>query len=871
MSRAATAWLFICLFAAAASAGDGGACILDGTGTLWRTFVGWKTPVVLATNNEVRTLKAQEYFWMPAEDPAGKPTPAFRSEHPGESWKTVDFDDGNWAQSVGAQGPGHHAADWQHAGFNMWNEGSPAQVNVVCARAKFRVVDPARAGNLKLMLRYQGGVVVYVNGKEFARQDLPTGKLEFDTLATPYADDAYLDAAGKRVDGEPNAKSTPAQLAAFEKRVRRLEAVVPASVLRPGVNVLAVEIHRAPYREICMGAPHEYHGKMFRDWPWPWPHARLLDVSLAGAAGDAVTPNTSRPNGFQLWRPHSWATVSGWQHGDACEVLRPLRLVGFRNGAFTAQLIAGSTEPIDGLTASATDLAGPGGAKLPAASVLLRYPEPGEAQFDTLLDNPPAQIPLREYRESRAAPARKVAMQPVWITVKVPADATPGDYQGKVRIEAHGVAASEIPLAVRIHDWRLPDPKDLVSHNDFWQSHESVAARYRTPLWSARHFELMGQCLALTAPLANRFCNVHLVRGAFCIGNTESMVRWIDKGDGTYDYDFTVFDKYLDLQEKVLGKPRVLLIDVCVSIHSSHRPKDGRNPIKVSRLDPTTGKVEPMPQPVLVPATGVPFWRPVLNQVQARLEKRGWWDVALIGTASDSGPGKEEAQTFKEIWPNKAWMFSGHPKTKAVAGGVAPVTCAEWVWGVGTLWNPANGAAYPRPWKRGDGISVAFPRFGAGAAELYTRSALATYRLNPEKTLQCGQDGIGRVGMNFWEFVDEQGRKRQLDFGLGTGQYFFNTAVPCFLGAGPAGPLPTTRSEMFREGLQVREAMTFLLQAADGGKLAPEMLRKCNDLLTRRAAGMIREMADDHHDWQENEDNLFALCAEVAAAAGGKK
>jgi hypothetical protein len=316
----------------------------------------------------------------------------------------------------------------------------------------------------------------------------------------------------------------------------------------------------------------------------------------------------------------------------------------------------------------------------------------------------------------------------------------------------------------------------------------------------------------------------------------------------------------------------VLLIDVCVSIHSSNRPKDGSNPIKVSRLDPASGQVEPMGQPPLTPATGVPFWKPVLDEARQRLEKRGWWDVALIGTASDSGPGKDEALTFKEIWPDKAWFFSGHPNVKTVGGGVAPVACLEWVWGAGRLWNPAGGEgflggpAYPAPWRNRGAVSVAFPRLGAGACELFMRSSLADYRLNPEKSMQSGMHGIGRVGMNFWEFIDANGRRRQLDFGQGTGQFYFNTAVPWLLGAGPDGPLPTTRSEMFREGLQVREAMTFLQQALESGKLAPPLAARIGDLLRQRAIDILREHGDGQRDWRKNEERLFALCAEAAKA-----
>ena len=33
------------------------------------------------------------------------------------------------------------------------------------------------------------------------------------------------------------------------------------------------------------------------------------------------------------------------------------------------------------------------------------------------------------------------------------------------------------------------------------------------------------------------------------------MVRWIKKADGTYDYDFSIMDKYLDLSLKSMTKP----------------------------------------------------------------------------------------------------------------------------------------------------------------------------------------------------------------------------------------------------------------------------------------------------------------------------
>ena len=35
------------------------------------------------------------------------------------------------------------------------------------------------------------------------------------------------------------------------------------------------------------------------------------------------------------------------------------------------------------------------------------------------------------------------------------------------------------------------------------------------------------------------------------------MVRWVKKGAGEYDYDFSIVDKYLDTAEKYLGRPKI--------------------------------------------------------------------------------------------------------------------------------------------------------------------------------------------------------------------------------------------------------------------------------------------------------------------------
>lgn len=58
-----------------------------------------------------------------------------------------------------------------------------------------------------------------------------------------------------------------------------------------------------------------------------------------------------------------------------------------------------------------------------------------------------------EHRD--AVDVRQGSNQTVWVTVKVPDDAQPGVYQGKLTVTAPGAAAAEVPLRVRVLDIRL--------------------------------------------------------------------------------------------------------------------------------------------------------------------------------------------------------------------------------------------------------------------------------------------------------------------------------------------------------------------------------------------------------------------------------
>jgi hypothetical protein len=626
--------------------------------------------------------------------------------------------------------------------------------------------------------------------------------------------------------------------------------------------------------------------------------AAQLSRAATNAPAEPVAP--VRGAGVQLWtlQPPAELTAFDVPAQDA----KPLiELAGIRNGRFAGQVVLASANPLRGVKVAAGDLKADGGTGvIPAARITVRYALPGEptpknthvpsARFDALLDEPPVETPTRVVPTKNLynAPRKPAgAMLPIWVTVHVPSDAAAGTYRGRLTVQAQGLPATEVPLSIRVHPWTMPEPRNYTCRNNIWQSHESSALYYGVPLWSDRHFELMGQVLEKTKAMGNGFCLLHLIKGAYHQGNSQSMVRWIRKSEvggrksengevtpATFTYDFSIFDRYLDLYERTLGKPNVLLLTV-YHPYVVAKDKEGAMPgAKVTLLDKKTGLTEDMPVPDYGTPASVAFWKPVLDEAFQRISKRGWMDAVVVGTSSDNGPRTPEVYNMlAEIWPECRLMFSGHPRPgsfKTSTQKILPVTCGEQVWAAGTLRKQ-----YPWPMVAAPARGTfSFSRAGAGMCHLQQDETLAAYRANPEMCLQSSQSGIGRVGADFWAIAvtNRPGFSIALsgDHGAHIGP---SASITHFTAPGPKGPLTTTRLEMYVEGMQVREALAFLLAAVAEKKIDAELSTRCASYLLARATHNLPFQPKSYNlevgmpyepDWQAREEQLFVLCGEVA-------
>ena len=852
-----------------ADAGEPGKTIL-GVGSYWRVY-------------EVKSDKVVPRAVLKETDPtAAKPKvfgPDLNTDPPPPEWFTPDFDDRAWFRAPGpffggVRGWARRYTDRNTARF--------------CLRGKFTVADPAAVKSLALSLRYRGGVVVYLNGTEVCRQHLPQGTLGPDTPAAVYPLDAYVDAKGNVLPGlyhigrriKQGEKDLSARVAGRERSVGPV--ALPLGRLRKGTNVLAVDVRRSGFRPPALKWSRRNQGV--------WPHLQLTRLHLAAAG--PVVPNTARPAGVQVWNQDVHRIFSIVEYGDPHTVLRPIRLVGARNGIYSAQVVVGSTRAIQGLraVAAALEREGGGGA-VPASSVRVRYVGPSTLgisashsglgypgwtaipAFAVLSDAPPAKIKpstLQTNASSRAAlglpsTMKPAAVQPVWITVHVPTDTPAGRYTGALTISAQGIPEVQVPVELEVVDWTLPDPAGFRTFISIYQSPESVAIQYKVRMWSEKHWALLEKSFRLLGYLSNRLVVIPLVnRTEF--GNDECMVPWIRKKDGTFAHDFTVHDRYVRLARK-----HCAIRFMSYQVYRSHGwgPPKPDKPTYVTVVDPAAGKREAMKLPAYGTAESTKLLRPLMAAVRRRFGQGGLAEGAtpVLGICHDGGVNRTVAAQFKEVFPEGRWHYGAHGRRNRGYG------YAEYLYVPWAIASPRAKRRYGWRPKPGEPVIVMSQRM-----RLPIQPPVAI-RTMAERALLLGDRGAGRMCLDYWPV---EGSAKVMIQSLysrwpksSAGQR--SPQIGYLASPGRDGATSTVKLEMLREGLQEAEGRILIEGALVDKRISGPLAATCRTLLDKRADlcriahGNPRPITSTFNaGWQKQAADTYRLAAQVAKTLRAK-
>ena len=845
---------------AATAVTNSDATVVQDSNSLWRHFVVSRCAFARTVDG-----KLEPWDLTPLGVPAGAagiwpgiaPKPATSTESsplPPTNWTGIDLDDGTW--------PRGRLPLPTPAGESSRPQTRYGATAALLVRGKFEVKDPDQVKSCRLSLAYLGGVVVYVNGKQAARRDVPGNKPDLLALAADYPEEAFTNAKGDYAGALPRRERS---LQDFE---------IPAGLLRRGVNVLAIETHTAP-----VTAAYVKRGGKEAHSMLPWVPIGLLHARLSVSPVAAAAANLVRPRGIQVWNCAAYDTLSVFDSGDPCEPLRPITILAARNSVFSGRLMVSSDQPIEGLKVKVSDLtATAGGARLPASAIRVRYavavvpgalpskryadPSGGKShlppdRFDGLLDVIPAEIPVSQ----APAPADRKslvagAVAPLWFTVRVPREAKAGVYQGQISIEAEGLPLTHVPLRVSICDWAMPDTKDFRMRNMAYHEDGCVAAHYGVPLWSDKHLEMVGRSHALMGEAGSRHFRVNL----------ENFVHWIKQPDGSFKYDFTRFDRYLDMIAKFVGKPLPLRVQAWGDRMGKEGKKRGMPVALVPLLDPATGKTEQLesPNPNTDEAAALAFWKPVFDGVFKRIEARDWLDATAFGlTADQEGPDDGFAELAEQLWPEGVWVLVTHGATADWRDRNIPWVKLRYACGVYDFGYPSvrgyRALLRDRP--------VFFCNTYRGNWRNF--SPLTLQRRVGEDIIMSGRDGVSDFGADLFMYGDSRGNLQKPggpEYPSGPGWTQHAMLYP-----GPDGPVATERFEMFREGVELAEALIFIERAIQEKKLSPELQQKAEKALEERSNAFIMDWFTIRDMPGAGEDEkLLSLAGEVEQELGKK-
>ncbi len=826
--------------------------------SFWRGHFTYLPEVVQKESGESYTIQEETVKWGHDE----VKTKVFSSQPPPADWAVSDFDDSSWLRR-----PGPFLGLAWHYGANRRDTPTPP-LRLLCLRGKFEVRDPTRVKNLSLSLSYQGGVVVYLNGKEVARGHMREGEVAFDTPAIIYPEKAYIDEGGYLLPTISHEKQTEHE-DRYRMRNRHLENIpIPSSLLRKGVNVLALELHRPPSPEVWKKA--KVYGGM-RQFVY-WPMIVFQGLRLVSKPSDAIVPNVARPEKVCLTVANPLVGVNDRDYADSNERVRPITLVGARNGSFSGQVVLSAPKPIQGLEVRTSDLVqSKGGGRIPSSYVQIRYALPDGSpcaaerahyknakllrRFDGLEETLPAQATRIEESEG--------ITQPVWVTVNVPRDTRPGDYTGTLSVSVNGSEPIEVPVALYVADFALPCPKDFVSYLSLAHSPETIALKYSLPLWSQAHWALEEKAFEFLGQVGTNSVFIPLIANTH-FGNDHGMVYWIKKKDGTYTYDYTVFEKYLDLAIKHLGKNLVVCFYVWDPKEAYRNPRECI-PLHVTVQDHHTGELSLMPAPTWDSPQSAPFWKPVFDRLKEHLATRDMLKSMAVGMMGQGNPGVA-VNVLDAIIPEARWVVVQHPYVAQVGGKPAAESSTVYHF-------PGNMNLVP--FRRFYGwqdprVITYFPR---GQISLKESSPIPLYRLVQETLQASGIDGVGRLGADFWFLESHVGRERraritrpnwaQLSLG--------GRAVGQLLAPGKRGPIATVRFEMLRQGIQETETRIFIEKAlTDPGKRAlvgKALAERCEAVLDERIRAMaiaVGTSRDGHIGYRYLEEPLLWYAATAA-------
>lgn len=343
------------------------------------------------------------------------------------------------------------------------------------------------------------------------------------------------------------------------------------------------------------------------------------------------------PSNGQAWTKESAGLHAAFGSTDELYLRREVptsnltnevKLTGWKGERLNVQVIVWSTDTIEQVRLKLNDLTNATGNKIAAKNitanlvryVLANYPYGSkEAICGTSPYNDGYLMPDRFEALDRFDVPGKSA-RPVWVSIDVPSTAAAGTYKGVIDVMSEKNKQS-LAVTVKVQNRTLPSPSQWSYRLDLWQNPWAVAWMNHVTPWSEQHKALLKEHLKMYANAGGKYITTYAVHSPWADNSfmiEGGMIEWIKKKDGSWKFDYKIFDEYVELCIKSgINKAITIYSPLPWAERFRYMSEETGNYI-VEQWLPSSDAFKTN-------------WNAFLTDLKKHLEKKGWLNITYIG------------------------------------------------------------------------------------------------------------------------------------------------------------------------------------------------------------------------------------------------
>ena len=326
----------------------------------------------------------------------------------------------------------------------------------------------------------------------------------------------------------------------------------------------------------------------------------------------------------------------------------------------------------------------------------------------------------------------------LWLTVQVPQDAKAGTYKGYVELDVNG-KATKYSYTVKVLGRTLPAPAEWDFHLDLWQNPYAIARVHNVELWSKEHFDVLRPYMLKLASAGQKAITATLIDRPWD-GQTfdpfGSMVTWIKKADGTWLYDFTIFDRWVEFMMSCGINKEITCFSMIpwkLSFRYYDQATHSHKHINCAPGDEAYAQ----------------FWGGMLSAFAAHLKEKGWFDKTFISMDERSLQQMQAAiKVIKDHAPGLKISMAGNYHAE-IEADIFDYCLDIFAYGAYTPELIAKRRAQGK-------VSTYYTCCSAEYPNLFTFSAPADAEFIALEALAKDLDGYLRWAYNSWTIVPEK-------------------------------------------------------------------------------------------------------------------